>query len=45
MVAAETLPHLPTATDNMKTALIADPNFWGDRGEELREKFTAWLAN
>ena len=44
MVQADILPHLPTATDNMTTALIADPNFWGDRGEELREKFNAWLA-
>jgi putative spermidine/putrescine transport system substrate-binding protein len=44
LVHAETLPHLPTATENMKTALIVDPIFWGERGEELREKFNAWLA-
>ena len=38
------LPHLPTAPDNMKTALNVDPQFWADKGEELRERFNAWLA-
>ena len=38
------LPHLPTATENMKNALLTDPVFWGDKGEELRQRFTAWLA-
>jgi putative spermidine/putrescine transport system substrate-binding protein len=38
------LPDLPTAPDNMKNALIIDPNFWGDKGDELRERFNAWLA-
>jgi putative spermidine/putrescine transport system substrate-binding protein len=38
------LKDLPTAPDNMKTALIVDPQFWADKGEELRERFNAWLA-
>jgi putative spermidine/putrescine transport system substrate-binding protein len=38
------LPNLPTATDHMTNALLVDPQFWGDKGEELRQRFTAWLA-
>jgi putative spermidine/putrescine transport system substrate-binding protein len=38
------LPHLPTANENMGTALIVDPQFWADNGEQLRERFNAWLA-
>ena len=41
---ADVLPNLPTAPDNMKTALVVDPQFWADKGEELRERFNAWLA-
>jgi putative spermidine/putrescine transport system substrate-binding protein len=43
-VTPEVLPHLPTADVNMGTALIVDPQFWGDNGEQLRERFNAWLA-
>jgi putative spermidine/putrescine transport system substrate-binding protein len=28
----------------MKNAIIVDPQFWADKGEELRERFNAWLA-
>lgn len=38
------LPHLPSAPDNMKTAVAQDPQFWADHGEELLERFNAWLA-
>ena len=38
------LPNLPTAPDNMTTALIVDPQFWADKGEELRQRFNTWLA-
>src|SRR4029077_4417307 len=44
LVDPEILPHLPTATENMKNALLTDPTFWGDKGEELRQRFTACLA-
>jgi putative spermidine/putrescine transport system substrate-binding protein len=40
----DVLGDLPTAPQNMETALIVDANFWADHGEELREKFAAWLA-
>jgi putative spermidine/putrescine transport system substrate-binding protein len=38
------LPNLPTAPDHMSNALLTDPAFWGDKGNDLRERFTAWLA-
>ena len=38
------LPNLPTAPDHMGNALLTDPAFWGDKGADLRERFTAWLA-
>lgn len=40
----DVLGDLPTAPANMTTALVVDANFWADHGEELREKFAAWLA-
>ncbi|WP_285813404.1 ABC transporter substrate-binding protein [Bradyrhizobium sp. 62B] len=38
------LPHLPTAPDHMTNALLIDAAFWAERGDELRQRFTAWLA-
>jgi len=38
------LPDLPTAPENMTNVLIVDPQFWADNGEQLRERFNAWLA-
>ena len=43
-VAAATLPNLPTAPDNLKTAFNVDPQFWADNGDQLKERFNAWLA-
>jgi putative spermidine/putrescine transport system substrate-binding protein len=28
----------------MGNALLTDPSFWGDHGDDLRQRFTAWLA-
>jgi putative spermidine/putrescine transport system substrate-binding protein len=39
-----TLPNLPTAPDNLKTAFNVDPQFWADHGDELKERFNAWIA-
>jgi putative spermidine/putrescine transport system substrate-binding protein len=39
-----TVPNLPTAPDNMKTALLIDPQFWADNKDQIRERFNAWLA-
>jgi putative spermidine/putrescine transport system substrate-binding protein len=36
-------PHMPTAPENMTTALLNDFAFWADRDVELSEKFNAWL--
>lgn len=38
------LPNLPTAPDNLKTAFKIDPQFWADNGDQLKERFNAWLA-
>lgn len=38
------LPNLPGAPDHLATALILDPDFWNDKGDELNQRFTAWLA-
>jgi putative spermidine/putrescine transport system substrate-binding protein len=40
----KTLPNLPTAPDNLKTAWQLDPQFWADNGDQLKERFNAWLA-
>ncbi len=40
----EMAPHLPTAPDNLKNALLTDSQFWADRDSELNERFNAWLA-
>jgi putative spermidine/putrescine transport system substrate-binding protein len=39
-----TLPNLPTAPDNLKTAWQLDPQFWADNGDQLKERFNAWLS-
>jgi len=36
-------PHMPTAPDNMTTALVNNFEFWADRQDELDEQFSAWL--
>jgi putative spermidine/putrescine transport system substrate-binding protein len=43
-VDGKTLPNLPTAPDNLKTAFNIDPQFWADNGDALRERFNAWLT-
>lgn len=44
LVDPKILPDLPNAPDHMTNVLVTDPAFWGDKGPELRERFTAWLA-
>jgi putative spermidine/putrescine transport system substrate-binding protein len=44
MVDPAVLSDLPTAPENLKTAFYPDPQFWADKGDELRERFNAWLA-
>lgn len=38
------MPYLPTAPDNLAKAIIPDPTFRVERGDELRQRFSAWLA-
>ncbi|WP_181702679.1 ABC transporter substrate-binding protein [Chthonobacter albigriseus] len=40
----EMLDKLPTAPANMTKAMTIDYGFWGDNGEEIRKRFTTWLA-
>jgi len=44
LVEPSILPDLPSAPDNLKTVFYPNPQFWGDKGDELRERFNAWLA-
>lgn len=37
-------PHLPTAPENLRSALAVDAGFWTDHDAELTERFTTWLA-
>jgi len=39
----EMAPHMPTAPDNLATALVNNFEFWADRDAELSEQFNAWL--
>jgi putative spermidine/putrescine transport system substrate-binding protein len=43
-VESATVPNLPTAPENMKTALMINPQFWADNKDQIRERFNAWLA-
>ncbi|MGY3287147.1 putative spermidine/putrescine transport system substrate-binding protein [Bradyrhizobium sp. LM3.6] len=38
------MPYLPTAPDNLAKAIMPDPIFRVERGDELRQRFSAWLA-
>ena len=44
LVPADKRANLPTDPDNMKSALLIDTKFWGDHGDELRNRFNVWLA-
>lgn len=35
---------LPTNPDNMNGALTLDNGFWADHGDEIRRRFTTWIA-
>lgn len=43
-VAPEDAKNLPTSPENMKTMLTLDNGFWADHGDEIRKRFTTWLA-
>lgn len=37
------LASLPNSTANSKDSVLIDQNFWTDHGEELEQRFAAWL--
>jgi len=43
-VAPADAANLPTSPENMTTSLTLDNAFWADRGDEIRKRFTTWLA-
>jgi putative spermidine/putrescine transport system substrate-binding protein len=40
----EMAAYLPTAADNLETALRSDALFWRDHGPSLVEQFNGWLT-
>ncbi|WP_415183922.1 ABC transporter substrate-binding protein [Phaeovulum sp.] len=43
-VAPEDAANLPTSPENLTVALTLDNAFWADNGDEIRKRFTTWLA-
>lgn len=43
-LAPAVLSQLPSAPDNVKNAVRIDSKFWTDHGQELNERFSAWVA-
>ncbi|WOH76955.1 ABC transporter substrate-binding protein [Bradyrhizobium sp. NDS-1] len=38
------LPHLPNAPSHVGSTLLIDSSFWTEKGDELRQRFDAWLT-
>ena len=43
-IAPEDAANLPTSSQNLTTSLTLDNGFWGDKGDEIRKRFTTWIA-
>ena len=43
-IAPELLKHLPTAPENLTSALQISAQFWADNKDELNRRFDAWLV-
>ena len=43
-VQPDTATSLPTSPQNMTGAITLNNAFWGDKGDEIRKRFTTWLA-
>lgn len=43
-VAPEDAANLPTSPQNLTVSLTLDNAFWADNGDEIRKRFTTWLA-
>ena len=44
-VPSDVVPNLPTAPQNLETALRNDTEFWIDREETLDQRFNNWISN
>ena len=40
----EMAPHMPTSDEHLAHALMQDPQWWSDYGDEANERFAAWLT-
>ena len=40
----EMRPHMPSAPENMSRVVRNDWEWWSDHGEEMNERFSAWLS-
>ena len=43
-VAPADAANLPTSPQNLTTSLTLDNAFWGDKGDEIRKRFTTWIS-
>ena len=43
-VTPEDAANLPTSPQNLTTSLTLDNAFWADKGDEIRKRFTTWIA-
>jgi putative spermidine/putrescine transport system substrate-binding protein len=43
-VAPQDAKDLPTSPQNLTVSLTLDNGFWADNGDEIRKRFTTWLA-
>ena len=43
LIPAERVEDLPTAEQNLRTAVANDARFWAENSEELESRFVAWL--
>ncbi|MGC6529293.1 MAG: extracellular solute-binding protein, partial [Paracoccaceae bacterium] len=40
----EVLPHMPNRDEVMGDSIVADPDWWADNGDELQERYAAWMG-
>jgi putative spermidine/putrescine transport system substrate-binding protein len=38
------MPHMPNRDEVMARTVVADPEWWADNGDEIKERYTAWMA-
>ena len=38
------LEHMPNRDEVMGDSIVADPDWWADNGDELQERYQAWMG-